>query len=523
MSVPVASGSLPRSGAARRALQSKGQFWTPAWVAKAMAAYVLEHCPAVVFDPAVGAGAFFTACRGLGYTGDFAGCESDASALTQALSAGLDSRDLRQVELRDFFDAPEGKYPAIVSNPPYLRHHRIPPALKLRLQSHARVRYGLEIDGRAGLHVHFLLRCLERLAPGGRLAFLLPADTCEGVFADRLWTWVTQNFNLQAIVTFASGAAPFPGVDTNAFIVAVENTPPKARFTWAQMRVSDEETLRQLLQQEAVARSDVDVFKRDLSEALETGLTRPPRHRAVNDLQLGDVAHVMRGIATGANDFFFLTRRQISEQGLEPSWFKRAIGRTRDCADATLDPEHLERLDDAGRSTWLLDLPDVPIERLPTAAQNYLYKGEQLAIPKRALIRTRKYWYRMEQRKAPPVLFAYLGRRSCRFILNRAGALPLTGFLCVYPRTESGLNPESLWQMLNEPETLAGLALVGKTYGSGAIKVEPRALERLPLPRTLCKKYGVCAAAENRQLLLMEAPAEYKIAGRARRSTRQLD
>lgn len=523
MSAPLTSASLPRSGNARRALQAKGQFWTPAWVAEAMAAYVLECAPDVVFDPAVGAGAFFTACRRLGYAGGFAGYENDLLALAQARAAGLDDKDMRDVQARDFFEGSKRRYPAILSNPPYLRHHRIPSALKLRLQFHARTTYGLKIDGRAGLHVHFLLHCLEHLAPGGRLAFLLPADTCEGVFAGKLWTWITRNFNLQTVGTFASSAAPFPAVDTNVLIVAIENTPASAHFNWARMRSPDGTVLRGLLQHGTTTCSDVDIFKRELSEALETGLTRPPRRRDADELRLGEVASVMRGIATGANEFFFLTRRRISEQELKPSWFKRAVGRTRDCPVEILDPERLEILDDMGRPTWLLDLPDVPLEKLPAAARKYLRKGKRLAIPDRALIQMRKRWYRMEQREPPPILFAYLGRRSCRFILNRAGVLPLTGFLCVYPRAENRLIPESLWRLLNEPETLAGLALVGKTYGSGAIKVEPRALERLPLPHAVCKKYGVTATTEGRQLTLMEAPAKYKIASYTCKSTRKPD
>jgi hypothetical protein len=34
-----------------------------------------------------------------------------------------------------------------------------------------------------------------------------------------------------------------------------------------------------------------------------------------------------------------------------------------------------------------------------------------------------------------------------------------------------------LWQLLQHPETVKNLVRVGKSYGSGAIKVEPRALE----------------------------------------------
>ena len=88
----------------------------------------------------------------------------------------------------------------------------------------------------------------------------------------------------------------------------------------------------------------------------------------------------------------------------------------------------------------------------------------------------------MERRTPPPLLFAYLGRRNSRFVRNRAGVVPLTCFLCVYPHPQVGDRVDSLWRVLNAPETIRNLRLVGKSYGGGAIKVEPRNLERLPIP-----------------------------------------
>jgi hypothetical protein len=88
----------------------------------------------------------------------------------------------------------------------------------------------------------------------------------------------------------------------------------------------------------------------------------------------------------------------------------------------------------------------------------------------------------MEQRAAPPLLFAYLGRRACRFVLNQAGVVPLTGFLCVYPKDNRPRAVRRLWRALNHPATLANLLYVGKSYGHGAIKVEPRQLEALEIP-----------------------------------------
>jgi hypothetical protein len=41
---------------------------------------------------------------------------------------------------------------------------------------------------------------------------------------------------------------------------------------------------------------------------------------------------------------------------------------------------------------------------------------------------------------------------------------------------------DALWRILNHP---TNIPLVAKTYGGGALKVEPRALEQLPIPADL--------------------------------------
>ncbi|NJM55155.1 MAG: hypothetical protein HC841_03850 [Verrucomicrobiae bacterium] len=152
----------------------------------------------------------------------------------------------------------------------------------------------------------------------------------------------------------------------------------------------------------------------------------------------------------------------------------------------------------------MLSLGSDSAEKFPRALQDYLALGDQMGLPERALIRTRQPWYRMETRDVPPLLFAYLGRRSTRFILNEAGALPLTGFLCVYPEGAASRNPRRLWQALNHPATLAHLQFVGKSYGDGAIKVEPRALEQLTIPREVIEEFDLRPNSVQRQQLLLD-------------------
>ncbi len=97
----------------------------------------------------------------------------------------------------------------------------------------------------------------------------------------------------------------------------------------------------------------------------------------------------------------------------------------------------------------------------------------------------------MEKRPPPPFLFAYLGRRHARFFLNSAGVVPLSCFLCVYPHRRDECFIEQFWRVLQHPATVANLALVGKSYGAGAIKVEPRALEQLPIPQAVLEAAGM--------------------------------
>jgi adenine-specific DNA-methyltransferase len=111
----------------------------------------------------------------------------------------------------------------------------------------------------------------------------------------------------------------------------------------------------------------------------------------------------------------------------------------------------------------------------------------------------------MEVRTTPPFLFAYLGRRNARFIRNLAGIVPLTGFLCLYSKRPDPDYVEKLWNVLRDPETISNLPLVGKSYGSGAIKVEPRALERLPLPESSLQRWGLEWKQYPEQLNLIDA------------------
>jgi len=501
---------LPRSRIKREKLRTKGQFWTPDWVAEFMVAYVLRDKPERLLDPALGEGVFFRAAKRYaqshGFDLDLFGRDVDPNVIEQARQSGLKDYDLRNVEIRDFvLDPPSQRFPAIVANPPYIRHHRLSSVQKKRLREFARRATERHIDGRAGFHVYFLIRALQTLEPLGRLAYIVSADICEGVFAQVLWQWICTRYRLDAVIAFASEVSPFPDVDTNALVFCIQNNKPTTQFEWVKCFGRDTEELITLLSERPPkACGKIEVHRRMLSEGLVTGLSRPPSLEANHQYTLGDFATVMRGIVTGDNNFFFMTSARAKKLGIPDSFLVKAVGRTRDVQGENFDPEDIERLEANGRPTRLLDLKGLPFDQLPASVQRYLKEGEARGLPGKALIKTRKPWYRMETRKSPPIMFAYLGRRNARFIRNRAQVVPLTCLLCVYPKHASPDFVEHLWKVLSDPETIANLRKVGKSYGSDAIKVEPRALERLPLPEALVHTEALNKYLEPKQRSLFD-------------------
>jgi len=495
MKSTISHQSLPREWAEREKLRAKGQFWTPDWVADAMVRYVSEDSD-LVFDPAIGKGAFYLALTRInqadGKSIRFYGTDIDADLVAATEQDPSFVPDVCKVESRDFIsDPPNRIFRSIVANPPYIRHHRLSEQTKETLRQISLRALGHTLDGRAGIHIYFLIQALQLLAENGRLAFIMPADTCEGVFSPSLWRWIAGHYRLECVITFDPSATPFPNVDTNAVVFLIKNAPAKRSTIWVKVLKARTQDLSQFVSSKfSLTQPDsLRIVPRSLDEALETGLSRDPGIAVTSRYTLSEFARVMRGIATGANDFFLLTEEEAARRRIPAEFLIPAIGRTRDVDGSYVTDETMERLDLAGRPTLLFTPDGREMEDFPSPVHDYLKEGEDKGLPGKPLISSRKPWYKMERRQIPPFLFAYLGRRNARFIRNLANVVPLTGFLCVYPLIPSQDYLERLWLVLQNAETVSNLSTIGKSYGAGAIKVEPRALERLPIPENLVTRY----------------------------------
>lgn len=455
---------LPIDKGRREHLRTKGQFWTPPWIADPMVRYVMGNGAKQIFDPAVGAGAFFDAVVSTHGSTDLSGMDVDAEIIP--------TRYRKFVKMGDFLLSDLPKQDCIVCNPPYLRHHRLNQDYKENVNKYCSEIIGNNIDGRAGAHVYFLIKSLSLLNKGGRLSFIVPSDTCEGKFSNVLWDWISANFAIEYAVSFDEHASPFEA-DTNPIIFMIRNTRSNNSLTKIYCVKGGTPDLDACIRGKNYGQG-IEVSVNNLADSVTMGLSR--RGEQTRGIRLGDFAKVVRGIATGANQFFHLTLQDAIRLGIV-EFTVPAINRTRDVSEPVFTKKHLERLDIAGRPTRLLYLGN---DHKNKKLDLYICNGERSGVSKRPLVATRNPWYRMEKRDPPDMLFTYLGRRNNRFILNRAKVLPLNTFHCVYAKN-TNMVPD-LFRALNDPRTIKNMPYVAKSYGFGALKIEPRSLEDLVIP-----------------------------------------
>ena len=474
-------------------IRTKGQVWTPAWVSRAMATYVLSGNPDLVHEPSVGSGSLIdwlmAVAQETGLRPAFHGGELHPDHLGDLEERVAAAGFKIDMQIGDYL-AMNGSIEAIIANPPYIRHQRFDEAEKTALQNICETTIGCQIDRRTGVQTFFLLRTIARMRDGARGAFILPADVFEGVSAKTVFRRLAGVCTFDAVATFAPQATPFPGVDTNPIVLFFRKGPRASQLAWRRFLTSDE-----TFESWVAGGFAEESVMRDIDEAVETGFSRAPRACDNGEtVTLGALMTGSRGIATGANEYFLKTRAQIQAENLPLAAFSRCVGRTRDLDGDVLNIERLDALEQDGRPTHLLYLEPGDACLQDENLQAYLRSGEGEGISVLPLVSTRKPWWKMERRNASPILFAYLGRENVRFVRNMAGALPLNGFLCIEPL--HGNDPESVLLLLQDPRTIAALVYEAKSYGDGAIKVEPNAIERVSIPRTMLDEYGITTGNE---------------------------
>ncbi len=465
-----------------------GQFATPSPLAISLTRYartLMSDKTVRFLDPAVGTGSFFSALLNVYDKRDIAGATGvELDPLFADAARKLWAGHGLNIVSADFTrqKPPVQRFNLVLTNPPYVRHHHLSGEDKSRLKAQLARTLQLPISGLAGLYCYFLLHAHDWMEEGGLAVWLIPSEFMDVNYGATLRRYLGERVTLLQIHRFCPSDVQFTDALVSSAVVIFRKALPPPDHT---VRFSFAGPI-ECPNSEAMVPLDI---VRSSRKWTQFPATTDVRNR--NELNLGDLFSIRRGLATGANSFFILTEEQVEEWKIPEAFVKPILPSPRH-----LTGDIVETLPsgapDVSPRLFLLDCNE-PEERIKTNWPRffeYLQKGKAQKVDSVYLARHRDAWYSQEQRPPAPFLCTYMGRsrngkRPFRFIWNRSQATAHNVYLMLYPRGRLrdalASNPELAAQVFVALQriTPAQLLSEGRVYGGGLHKVEPRELGQI--------------------------------------------
>lgn len=465
---PLGSAFCELRSAEKR--REQGAVYTPSPIVDAMVKWAAqEGDPARIVDPGAGSGRFLLAAAHAFPEAELVAVELDplAALMLRANAAVHGVRDRLTLYVADYraLDLPEIRGSTLfLGNPPYVRHHDIPPDWKGWLADTA-VAYGFKASKLAGLHIHFFLKTRQIARPGDYGAFITSAEWLDVNYGGVLRKLLTNGLGGEALHVIAPAARPFADAATTGAITCFQ---VGRRGKGIRLRSID--SLSEL--------GDLQAGRRITWARLDrahrwSSLLRPTVRTPRGYVQLGELCSVHRGQVTGCNSVWIkgAYTGRLPESVLEPT-----VTKARELIAAG------PYLSDAGKLRRIISLPEDlgdMDEAERRQIQRFLRWAKKMGADKSYVARHRRAWWAVTLREPAPILCTYMARRAPAFVRNLCGARHINIAHGIYPREPL---PDAVLDALASWLQNKVCVSAGRTYSGGLTKFEPRELERVLIP-----------------------------------------
>ncbi len=469
-----------------------GQFATPTSLASDILAHahtlLPDRVPVRFLDPALGTGSFYTALVRhfpSERIEEAAGIEIDPYYGDPASELWRD-RALKVI-VGDFtcMVPPEqaGLFNLIVCNPPYVRHHHMGTGEKDRLQYATAAACGVRMAGLGGLYCYFLGLAHAWMAEGAIAGWLIPSEFMDVNYGEAVKRYLLNQVELLRIHRFDPNDLQFGDALVSSAVVWFRKRRPERSHT---IELSYGGTLSKPTHTRLVSSTALQNARK------WTGLAANGLKETGEGLRIADFFAVKRGLATGDNRFFILSRTEIEERGLPFELFKPILPGPRHLPTDVIEAEE-DGTPKIERQLFILDcrLEEGALRSRFPVLWSYLQTGKP-RVSDTYLCSRRTPWYAQENRPPAPFVCTYMGRnlakreKPFRFIFNRSRATAANVYLLLYPKAPlaKALDGDPklgrlIWKFFDSipSKTLLG---EGRVYGGGLYKMEPKELGNVP-------------------------------------------
>lgn len=452
------------------------QFFTPEVLADIMTGWLVEKEDLhTVLEPAFGLGIFTRQLQKKKEGLKIKGFDIDERIFNESKKKfGTDVNLLLQDYMYNDWN---NKYDGIICNPPYFKFHDYD---NKGVIAEIEKRLSCRLNGFTNLYTLFLLKSIHQLNPGGRCIYIVPSEFLNSDYGTLVKSHLLKTKTLRHIVVFDFEDNLFDDAITTSCLILCENKDEDSFVRFSCLESSrDMGKLGSLLS----GNNEKEIHTRmyHLSE-LDPGVKWKKYYQDSYSSQFKNLvpfssyAKIMRGIATGANDFFVFNRSKAERYGISEKYLLPCISRCADVRKSVFADSDFEKLKAADRKVFLLNAVGADDK----AVLSYLVKGVEEGIDRKYLTASRKPWYSLENRPPSPIWVSVFNRTGVRFVRNLACIANLTTFHCVYPQHNlyNDISDDLLFAYLQTDIAKDILTDNGREYGNGLQKFEPNDLNK---------------------------------------------
>lgn len=462
---------LERESSARRERQKDfGVFYTPSAAVAALVRWAIRSESDRMLDPSCGDGRFLRLHRSC------VGVEQDVTASrTARLTAPW-----ALIHDHEFFGwAAETteRFECAAGNPPFIRYQRFAGEVRERALKLCRS-LGAGFSALSSSWAPFLVATAALLKPGGRVAFVVPAEVGHATYAEPLLRYLLTHFSRVQFVAIREKV--FPELSEDVWLLFADGfggaTDHFLLSTVSRFEYSADPPSHGV----KVGRQEWEAWRGRLRPFVLSSEVRDLYRRVLDTsgtVRLGELARVGIGYVTGANDFFHLRPSQARKLGIPRALLHASVRNSRALpanavTRATVDG--WERRDDP---MLLLRLrAEGP---LPNPVREYLDSAMARKVRKTYKCRNRQPWYVVPDVTVPDAFLSYMSGFRPTLVANRAGCVCTNSLHTV--RLKKRLSVAALQRMWRDAYTQLSCEIEGHPLGGGMLKLEPREAQRVVL------------------------------------------
>ena len=462
----------------------RGGYYTPIELSNFIVKNVYDN-QNMILEPSCGDGRFVSSIinetNGKFKRMDAVEYVKEEAAKTKKVSQNVSNINVINDDFYNFYVNSKDKYDLIIGNPPYIRYQYLKPEQREK-QSEVLLKNKMTSNKLINSWVFFLVACVDLLNSGGKVAFVLPAELLQVVYAKELRRFLIDNLQKISIISFDNLIFDEAEQEVIVFI-GEKKTKQTQKCIIANYSYNDINDLVTNFKYDSSKYNYVNNFCEKWTKYYLSREENKLISEIENDSKFRkfeDVALINVGITTGNNDFFSLDKQTVEKYDLN-KFALPLIGRSSHAHSIFFDKKDWQKNVNKGVKSYLICINEkINYEKLNEKQKEYIDLGIKTEVDKGYKCSIRNQWYSIPSVWVPNAFFLRRSNVYPKFVLNKINAVSTDTMHRI--NFYEGYNKNKILLSHYNSITFAFVEINGRSYGGGVLELLPSEVSKIMLP-----------------------------------------